>query len=142
MSKLYTYQIDNNLSARLNPININSNAVSDPNILEFWAGDVIAVGVQFYNGTSLDYSALTGSYLHLSLSDIGSVPYITQSKWGISSSWGYTSSLSLGGSITGSFDGDPFIQPYLQLVVTQSNGLKTTQMYQQATVFNKGTFTV
>lgn len=138
-----TYYIDRSKPPKQNPILSLSNASTDEGKLTFVAGDKVSVGLVFVTGTDIDTTTVLGSasssyYYYLAIGDYaGSTPYTSTTTWGVSGSWGVTGSLDLStAALTSSLGTNEYIEPVLQLSITQSNGLRQTPMLRKVKVYN------
>lgn len=138
-----TYYIDRTKPPKQNPILSLSNASTDEGKLTFVAGDKITVGLVFVSGTDIDTTTVTGSasssyYYYLAIGEYaGATPYTTTTTWGVSGSWGVTGSLDLNTTaLTASLGTNEFIEPVMQLSITQSNGFRQTPMLRKVKIYN------
>lgn len=134
-----TFFIDRSKSPKQNPILSLSNASSDDGRLIFIGGDKLNVGLVFVTDNNVDTSYATSSlHYYLAIGEYESAsPYTTTTRWGVSGSWGVTGSLDLStAALTGSFGTSEYIEPTVQLSVTQSNGSRQTVMLRKARIYN------
>lgn len=136
-----TLYVDPTKSALTNPIVFSGgNGSTNDEILSFVYSDQLKTCVSFVEGTALSttYNA-SGYAVTMSLGTKGgSSPYVTQSNWYLSASYGFTSSFNLSGSaFLASLGTEDYGKYTLQLTMAQTgSNYRKTIMLRDIVVYN------